>query len=483
MPQNLLIPYGRKSSKEDPTVSRARQERATTEWAARKGERLAPMVYEPGVKGSKRWQERGLGEVIQRCIDGEADGIVVEEQSRLSRENGLATAEVWDTLQRHGIRLVCTAEGLDTAERDCELDFAIKAALAREQWKQYARRMDHSKRHTVEERGIHIGQAPTGYVREQGEDGPLRLDKAKWRAIRDAFALRASGASYGEVARFLDHKVPGGARGKGAWTREGVTRILGNRVYLGEARGGKYVKAGAHPAITDEATFATVQALDHKPERTAKPTSKSLLAGKAMCGSCGYALQRQKIGGKWIVYQCRGKSTTGRCPAPVAVMLDKADALVLGAAMDRLEGQEVEAAEVDTSEVRARLAAEEAKAEPFKDPEYVALIGREAAKAALREVAAKVAEVQAELAELVAAAGGKSLPPIDAADVLRTGDVADQREVLGRMLDAVVVYRAAARGRAADIADRILPVWRGQALPIARPTRGRPKVTTGVASA
>ena len=119
-----LIPYLRKSSREDPTESQARQRRAIQTWAASNDVTLAPEVWEPGVSGSTSWRERGLGAAIEACARGEAAGIVVEEQNRLSRENGLATAEVWDAMQQAGARLVCTAEGLDTANGDHEFSFA-----------------------------------------------------------------------------------------------------------------------------------------------------------------------------------------------------------------------------------------------------------------------------------------------------------------------------------------------------------------------
>src|SRR5262249_49510537 len=90
-----LIPYMRKSGKEDPAISRDRQRRAIERWAQANSVELAPEVWEPGVSGSRPWQERGLGDAIQRCAGGEADGIVVEEQSRLSRARMIQTAEVW----------------------------------------------------------------------------------------------------------------------------------------------------------------------------------------------------------------------------------------------------------------------------------------------------------------------------------------------------------------------------------------------------
>ena len=112
-----LIPYMRKSSGEDEQGSLARQRQAIRSWAKRNKVTLAAEVWEAGVSVSKDWRQRALGQAIAACEAGEAGGIIVEEQSRLSRENGLQTAEVWDALERADLRLVCAAEGLDTAER------------------------------------------------------------------------------------------------------------------------------------------------------------------------------------------------------------------------------------------------------------------------------------------------------------------------------------------------------------------------------
>jgi hypothetical protein len=51
------------------------------------------------VSGSKPWRERALGEAVDPCERGDASGIIVAWQDRLSRENGRATAEVWEALE------------------------------------------------------------------------------------------------------------------------------------------------------------------------------------------------------------------------------------------------------------------------------------------------------------------------------------------------------------------------------------------------
>ena len=49
------------------------------------------------------------------------------------------------------------------------------------------------------------------------------------------------------------------ARIVGAKTKGGALKLLKNRVYLGEAKSGDYVKPGAHPALVSKELFERVQ--------------------------------------------------------------------------------------------------------------------------------------------------------------------------------------------------------------------------------
>ena len=176
--------------------------------------------------------------------------------------------------------------------------------------------------------------------------------------MRDAFTLRATGASLHDVIRFLDQKAPGGPSGHGAWALSTLSRILANRVYLGEARGGSgYVNVGAHPAIVDQETFDACQALGRRRE-SAPVEAKSLLAGVARCAGCGYMLRRQKVTGEHLVYRCRGRSATGECEAPGSVMVHALDGLVEAAVETRLCDQTIErvATGQDVDVIHERLA-------------------------------------------------------------------------------------------------------------------------------
>ena len=94
--------------------------------------------------------------------------VIVAWQDRLSRENGAATAEVWEALDHAGARLVCAGEGLDTDTGDHEMLFMIKAAIAREQWKRHRANWERARRSCIE-RGVPAGRAPFGYRKSRGK--------------------------------------------------------------------------------------------------------------------------------------------------------------------------------------------------------------------------------------------------------------------------------------------------------------------------
>ena len=86
LPVLPLIPYVRRSRKDEEVISLRDQADSIREWAERNGATLSDFVTEPGVSGHKSWRERELGEVVERCKRGEAAGVIVGYHSRLSRE-------------------------------------------------------------------------------------------------------------------------------------------------------------------------------------------------------------------------------------------------------------------------------------------------------------------------------------------------------------------------------------------------------------
>jgi DNA invertase Pin-like site-specific DNA recombinase len=311
---NALVPYLRQSRKKEVSISIEDQRREIKRWTAAQNPpvKLAPEVVEEGVSGSKPWRERELGRAVEACERGEAAGIIVAYQDRLSRENGLGTAEVWDALDRAGARLICAAEGLDTVTGDHEMLFQIKAAIAREQWKRYKANWANARRDAVE-RGVHLASVPVGYranptgYHPSGRPihGPLLVDPATAPAITALFKLRAAGASWGECqALLLEHSIEHGR------SLSATRKIVANKVYKGVAYGGDNRKEGAHQALVDPTTWRAAQ----PKQGAARQSEGALLGGLIRCASCGRLMTPGD--GR---YRCRPKLTKGAaCAAPAS---------------------------------------------------------------------------------------------------------------------------------------------------------------------
>jgi len=139
-------------------------------------------------------------------------------------------------------------------------------------------------------RGVHSGNAPAGYGK--GEDKKL-VPNGYAVQIREAFRLRAEGANWAEVARYLndaDVKITRkGAYRETNWTAGSARKLIGNRAYLGEARFGDLVNKDAHEALVDERTYRLA---NRKEKRVGgeRGDGKLLGGGLCRCGSCGAGL-------------------------------------------------------------------------------------------------------------------------------------------------------------------------------------------------
>jgi DNA invertase Pin-like site-specific DNA recombinase len=352
-----LIPYLRQSRAKERTISIEEQRRDVRRWAEATGVPLAPEVIEQNVSGSKPWRERALGEAVDACERGEAAGIVVAWQDRLSRENGRATAEVWEALERAGARLVCAAEGLDTASGDHEMLFTIKAAIAREQWKRYRANWERARRSAIES-GVPTGRAATGYRKRKG--GRLEVVPHEARKVEQAFELRAQGVPVSQIGRRF------------GWGHSTTRQILANEVYLGVTRHGAFRNEGAHPAIVSRELFDAVQASRTVQAVPAGETTRDrLLIGLARCGGCGRTLKvvrRKRADGTHVVsYFCKN-AASAPCPDRAYVHADELDAFVSDWFQRALQdvprmvdvvaaGRDLQAAQVDLDKRKRELAA------------------------------------------------------------------------------------------------------------------------------
>ncbi len=450
-----------------------------------RGLRLVEVVEELDASGGTMGRPK-LQHLIGEIRAGRIEGIVVARLDRFARTL-VGGIQALEEIHAAGGFVQTVDGGIDTSSAGGAMgDLQMNMLLTLAQWERAVRAegFEAAKVRAVE-RGVHIsGTVPIGYLR--GDDGVLELNELHAAAVTDAFALRAGGASLAAVGRLLQDRIPGGPSGKGSWARNSVARMLANRAYLGEARQGKHSKAGAHPALVDEDTFQMASAMRTVDGRTASErATKSLLAGLVRCGSCGHALDRNRVGGSYLVYRCRGHSAAGKCAEPTSVMVATLDNLVTEWALSRLDAFRAEAVHLAgaSDDLRARLAVAASKRAAFEDPDYVAVLGVQAATRALRRVDGEVDELETQLAGIVRSADVADLPDsVSAREHWPSLTVLERRMILTAMMQGVLVYRG--KTRRSPAADRVRVVWRGEIFPVEPPARGhRARVDDAVVDA
>jgi DNA invertase Pin-like site-specific DNA recombinase len=359
-----LVPYIRQSQKKEITISLDEQKRAIEKWAQANGVKLAAPVIEQNVSGSKHWSERELGRVVKACEDGEASGIIVAFQDRISREQGLAQAELWDALQRCDARLVCAAEGTDyrpSDDDDGELLFTVKGAIARQQWKRHRTNWKNAK-HAAWERGVYAGAAPAGYSRDN--DGRLVPDgNGKATALRAAFECRADGGSYGAVAKVLTDAGVQTSHGRSIWSRTAAFSVLQNETYQGVHKcscGCGQTKDG--PALIERALFLRANARKETKRKGSKGDGEGqMLNGLLKCATCGYGMSMDSsLGGKYRYWRCKSNPA---CTATAKISAAEVEPWIVAQVLEHvgtIQGEDAGADEAQIAELRAGIAKAEA---------------------------------------------------------------------------------------------------------------------------
>jgi hypothetical protein len=325
---------------------------------------------------------------------------------------------------------------------------------------------------------------PTGYRRD--EDSRLHRDEPAASIVTDAFRRRATGASWAELARFLEeNKVLPPTRNP-HWSKVGVAGMLQNPVYLGQARSGKTVKENAHEALVTQAEFDAAQTVKKSllRQRDGSLASQALLGGLVRCAGCGHTLKitgntDQKTGQRYPIYYCTGRYASGLCPARATARASLVDAYVEEQVLQALRAEDgLLAQAVEASELVEAAAREVADAEHeldlfVKKPKLLSVLGEhkfiegvELRQRALDDARATLAEVQTQTSLADELADG---------DLLRAWpnlSVQKRRRLINGLLDQVVPTRADRRGRHAHpIGERTEIVLRGE--PRWAPTRRR----------
>ncbi|MEZ4554827.1 MAG: recombinase family protein [Dehalococcoidia bacterium] len=144
------------------------------------------------------------------------------------------------------------------------------------------------------ESGLPIGPVPFGYITPGPGEVPT-IEPEEGRAVQIAFERRAAGASYGEIARWLNSQ---GFEPRGSneiFTPFAVKDMLKNAFYTGIVKYRSDLMPGQHEAIVTDELFERVLAKRHQAP-TSRLTEKplGLLQGRLHCGGCGRKVHSER---------------------------------------------------------------------------------------------------------------------------------------------------------------------------------------------
>jgi DNA invertase Pin-like site-specific DNA recombinase len=284
--------------------------------------RLVDVVRELDVSGRTPLERRsGLRSAVEAVEDGRAEAIVVSYFDRLARSLTIAL-EVRSRVEAAGGDVIAVDVGQVTnGSASGNFSTSVLMAAAELQAAAGGERAQEAKIKAVREGRAPYPNIPPGLKRGGAdEDGPLELDPKTAEVVREAFRMRASGATIATVRAYLRER--GIVR-----SFHGVQAMLGNRIYVGELRFGDLVNREI-PALVDLATFNRSQG-QHVP-RGPRPKSERLLArlGVLRCATCGARMvvgTTRQQGKSYSFYRC---PPLHDCPRRVTIGSDKAEQAV-----------------------------------------------------------------------------------------------------------------------------------------------------------
>jgi DNA invertase Pin-like site-specific DNA recombinase len=437
-----------------PTLQREKIEG----WCQTHGHQLAVVKDDLDVSGAREDRERLMG-LVEEIEAGQLDGLVVATLDRFGRSLPFAIALI-DRIDRAGGQFVSVADGLDTKTPYGRLALNIMLSIAqfeleriKAQWRSIVERQIREGRHPG-------ATPPFGYERD---DAGRLIPGKNAPVVQEVFTRVAAGESISPIARDLTARGIRTQRG-GRIARGVLHHVLGNRVYLGEARAGDLLNHSAHKPLVDEATFRAAQISRPKPPRTGV---RAVLAGMIRCQGCRYAMAPVMRSGRRR-YRCLGNQQGRVCAAPAFVTELELLPVVEEQLFDRI-GEINAVAAGDTERIdelqTARERAERALVVVRDDPEIIDRLGPRGYADALAVRGAALAAADEALSRELASRP-RNLP--DAA-MLRSAwpemDNETRSGMLRAVFDAIVVRKHPSRSQRLTIRDRVRFLPRGTLAP------------------
>lgn len=371
--------YARFSSNNQKDTSLDDQITVCRRYAEAEGWMIPPdAIFTDRATSGSRTQRKGLETLREAAKNREFDVILVDDLSRLARNN-LLMLQVLAEFDYVGVRLISVADRVDTFDEQSELPIQLRGVFNQIFLKDLKAKTRRGLLGQIE-RGYSVGERVFGYrsVPKGGSfdlngrlnpDGYVhQIDPEQAELVRRVFQLYADGCSATKIVKILNEEgVPGPFRVAGRWAAPTVSRLLDNEKYIGiwnwnttrhtrEPITGKgrpvprprsewIIREREHLRIIPQDLWDVVQARREKVRKAfagdgtgprgfgrgqvgAREFPSSLLSGTLLCDACGasFVLSSTKNGG---YFGC-GRGVRAACPVKTLVRRSVVEKALLG---------------------------------------------------------------------------------------------------------------------------------------------------------
>ncbi len=288
---------------------------------------LFEIYADEGITGTSTKKRTQFNRMLEDAQRGKFQLLLTKEVSRFAR-NILDTISFTRQLRELGVRVIFTADGIDTTDPDAELRLSILGSIAQEESRRTSQRVKWGQTRQME-RGVVFGHSLIGYDVTGGKISIEPKGAEIVRLIFRKYALEKKNSAV--IARELE-KATGSS-----WTPNRVLRILKNEKYVGDLvqkktytpnylTHEKKINQGQEPIIIlrDHHLPIVSRTLWNKAQDEIKNrrrqsekgescTMRYSLSGKIHCGQCGRTfvskIKKRKDGSICRRWCCSGSGT------------------------------------------------------------------------------------------------------------------------------------------------------------------------------
>lgn len=295
-----------------------------------------------GYSGSN-FNRPGFKQMLKDIENNEIDIVITKNLARFGR-NYIETGHYIEKyFPDHRVRYIAILDNIDNFEDSINNDFLpFMGVLNEKHCKDTSIAVKRSKRKRMEDGIYACNTAPFGYKKDPNNPGKLIVDEVSSKTVKKIFELKLQGLTCNQIVTYMEennYQTPSqymNIRGfeklpnKDIWKRSSITKILGNKVYLGHSVRGKtqnisykskkrihikrndfIIVENTHEALVTKEVFDKIHNTKKYGYTREVTENNHLLNEFIFCKDCGKRLIYKKRRDKVFIY-CRNNSENSK---------------------------------------------------------------------------------------------------------------------------------------------------------------------------